>query len=89
MKASTNDPSIGGWINSLASRSASGPYADSHDRFGAMVHSCNAADDERRTWIVPQQIGSLALREMGGAEASPATFGAGTQCGIRGGEACH
>jgi hypothetical protein len=45
-----------------------------------MVHSCNAAGDERRTWIVPQHIGSLALREVGGAEPfAPATFGAGTQ----------
>jgi hypothetical protein len=51
-----------------------------------MVHSCNAADDEHRTWKVPQQIGSLALREMGAFY--PATFGAGTQCGIHGGGAC-
>jgi L-arabinonolactonase len=40
------------------------------DSLGAMVHSCNAAGDERRTWIVPQHIGSLALREAGGAIAS-------------------
>src|SRR3984885_1338351 len=40
------------------------------DSLGAMVHSCNAAGDERRTWIVPQHIGSLALREAGGAIVS-------------------
>ena len=40
------------------------------DSLGAKVHSCNATGGERRTWSVPEHIGSLALREGGGAIVS-------------------
>jgi L-arabinonolactonase len=40
------------------------------DSLGAKVHSCNAAGGERRSWSVPEHIGSLALREAGGAIVS-------------------
>jgi len=37
------------------------------DSFGNKVHRCDAAGGERRSWDVPENIGSLALREKGGA----------------------
>jgi L-arabinonolactonase len=37
------------------------------DSLGALVHSCDAAGQARRHWSVPEHIGSLALREGGGA----------------------
>jgi L-arabinonolactonase len=37
------------------------------DSLGAEVHSCDAGGGARRTWDAPQHIGSLALREAGGA----------------------
>lgn len=40
------------------------------DSLGAKVHSCDAAGGVRRTWSVPEHIGSLALREGGGAIVS-------------------
>jgi sugar lactone lactonase YvrE len=43
------------------------------DSLGAKVHSCDASGDAQRTWNVPEHIGSLALRESGGAVVSFAT----------------
>ena len=40
------------------------------DSLGAKVHSCDAAGRSPRTWPVPDHIGSLALREVGGAVVS-------------------
>ena len=37
------------------------------DSLGAAVHSCAADGDAPRMWRVPEHIGSLALRENGGA----------------------
>jgi L-arabinonolactonase len=37
------------------------------DSLGKAVHSCDAAGGAARTWPVPEHIGSLALRESGGA----------------------
>jgi len=40
------------------------------DSLGAKVHCCDAAGGSPRTWSVPEHIGSLALREKGGAVVS-------------------
>jgi L-arabinonolactonase len=40
------------------------------DSLGAKVHSCDAAGGSPRVWRVPEHIGSLALRERGGAIVS-------------------
>jgi L-arabinonolactonase len=40
------------------------------DSLGAKFHSCDAVGDSPRTWAVPEHIGSLALREGGGAVVS-------------------
>ncbi len=40
------------------------------DSFGNKVHRCDAAGGERRSWNVPENIGSMALREQGGAICS-------------------
>ncbi len=40
------------------------------DSLGAKVHSCDADGGAARTWGVPEHIGSLALREGGGARSS-------------------
>ena len=40
------------------------------DSLGAKVHSCDADGGAARTWDVPEHIGSLALRERGGAVVS-------------------
>jgi L-arabinonolactonase len=40
------------------------------DSLGAKVHSCDAQGGAPRTWDVPEHIGSLALRETGGAIVS-------------------
>jgi sugar lactone lactonase YvrE len=40
------------------------------DSLGAKVHSCDASGGDARTWSVPEHIGSLALREKGGAVVS-------------------
>jgi L-arabinonolactonase len=40
------------------------------DSLGAKVHSCDAAGGSPRVWAVPEHIGSLALREKGGAVVS-------------------
>ena len=40
------------------------------DSLGAKVHPCNAQGGAERSWSVPEHIGSLALREKGGAVAS-------------------
>jgi len=40
------------------------------DSFGNKVHRCDAAGGERRSWDVPENIGSMALREAGGAVCS-------------------
>lgn len=37
------------------------------DSYGPTVFSCDADGGNRRSWTVPKQIGSLALREKGGA----------------------
>ena len=37
------------------------------DSFGNKVHRCDAAGGERRSWVVPENIGSMAMRETGGA----------------------
>jgi sugar lactone lactonase YvrE len=37
------------------------------DSLGAKVHSCDARGGDPRSWTVPEHIGSLALRESGGA----------------------
>ncbi|MCE7027168.1 SMP-30/gluconolactonase/LRE family protein [Jiella avicenniae] len=37
------------------------------DSYGPAVHSCDARGGERKSWPVPEPIGSLALREKGGA----------------------
>lgn len=40
------------------------------DSFGDKVHRCDAGGGERRSWDVPANIGSMALRESGGAVCS-------------------
>jgi L-arabinonolactonase len=40
------------------------------DSLGALVHSCDATGGAPRSWRVPEHIGSLALREKGGAIVS-------------------
>jgi len=40
------------------------------DSLGAKIHCCDALGGARRTWNVPEHIGSLALREGGGAVLS-------------------
>lgn len=40
------------------------------DSLGAKVHSCDASGGAQRAWNVPEHIGSLALRENGGAVLS-------------------
>jgi L-arabinonolactonase len=40
------------------------------DSLGKKVHRCDAAGGERRHWDVPEHIGSMALREEGGAVVS-------------------
>jgi sugar lactone lactonase YvrE len=40
------------------------------DSLGAKVHSCDVGGGAARTWDVPEHIGSLALRERGGAIVS-------------------
>jgi L-arabinonolactonase len=40
------------------------------DSLGAKVHSCDAGGDAPRSWDVPEHIGSLALRQTGGAIVS-------------------
>jgi sugar lactone lactonase YvrE len=42
-------------------------WIDSH---GCAVHRCDARGQERRTWPVPEHIGSMCLREGGGAVVS-------------------
>ena len=37
------------------------------DSLGAKVHSCDAGGGAPRSWNVPEHIGSLALRQTGGA----------------------
>jgi L-arabinonolactonase len=37
------------------------------DSYGPAIFSCDAAGNNRRSWKVPQPIGSMALRESGGA----------------------
>ncbi len=37
------------------------------DSLGAKVHACDASGGAQRVWSVPEHIGSLALRERGGA----------------------
>ena len=37
------------------------------DSLGAWVHSCDADGGAPRSWEVPEHIGSLALRQTGGA----------------------
>jgi sugar lactone lactonase YvrE len=37
------------------------------DSLGARVHSCDVSGGATRSWAVPEHIGSLALREKGGA----------------------
>ncbi len=40
------------------------------DSFGNKVHRCDAAGRDRRSWDLPKNIGSMALRETGGAVCS-------------------
>jgi L-arabinonolactonase len=40
------------------------------DSLGSKVHSCDARGGSARTWSVPEHIGSMALREKGGAVVS-------------------
>ena len=40
------------------------------DSLGAKVHSCDASGGDARAWSVPEHVGSLALRERGGAIVS-------------------
>jgi len=40
------------------------------DSYGPSVHRCDLKGGDRRTWTVPEPIGSLALRETGGAVLS-------------------
>ncbi len=40
------------------------------DSYGNKVHRCDAAGGGRRSWDVPENIGSMALRETGGAVCS-------------------
>jgi L-arabinonolactonase len=40
------------------------------DSLGAKVHSCDATGGAQRSWVVPEHIGSLALRKSGGAVLS-------------------
>lgn len=40
------------------------------DSFGNKVHRCDAGGGERRSWEVPENIGSMALRQKGGAVCS-------------------
>lgn len=40
------------------------------DSLGARVHSCDATGGAQRSWSVPEHIGSLALRQAGGAIVS-------------------
>ncbi len=40
------------------------------DCFGNKVHRCDAAGGARRSWTVPENIGSMALRQSGGAVCS-------------------
>lgn len=37
------------------------------DSLGKKVHRCDAAGGDQRTWDLPEHIGSMALRESGGA----------------------
>ena len=37
------------------------------DSYGPAIHSCDAAGGGRRSWKLPEPIGSMALREKGGA----------------------
>jgi L-arabinonolactonase len=37
------------------------------DSYGPAIHSADAAGGDRRSWTVPEPIGSMALREKGGA----------------------
>ena len=43
------------------------------DSLGAKVHACDADGGAARTWSVPEHIGSLALRQNGGASSRCAT----------------
>jgi L-arabinonolactonase len=40
------------------------------DSLGAKVHSCDAEGGAMRSWNEPEHVGSLALRETGGAIVS-------------------
>jgi L-arabinonolactonase len=40
------------------------------DSLGATIHCCDASGGARQSWTVPEHIGSLALREGGGAMLS-------------------
>jgi L-arabinonolactonase len=40
------------------------------DSYGPMIHSADVRGGERRSWNLPEPIGSLALREKGGAIVS-------------------
>ena len=37
------------------------------DSYGPAVHSCDPAGGDRKTWKLPEPVGSLALRQNGGA----------------------
>ncbi|MDQ6437442.1 SMP-30/gluconolactonase/LRE family protein [Mesorhizobium sp. LHD-90] len=37
------------------------------DSYGPAIHSCDASGGDRRSWMLPEPIGSMALREKGGA----------------------
>lgn len=37
------------------------------DSYGPAIHSCNIGGDARRSWSLPEPIGSMALRARGGA----------------------
>src|ERR1700739_2557762 len=42
------------------------------DSLGAKVHSCDASGGDARAWSVPENVGSLGLRERGGGDGARA-----------------
>lgn len=40
------------------------------DSYGPAIHCCDAAGGDRKSWSLPEPIGSMALREKGGAVLS-------------------
>lgn len=40
------------------------------DSLGKAVHRCDASGNDRRSWAVPKEVGSMALRQHGGAVLS-------------------